>query len=155
LIEPLGARRRVLGGRRRQALRHRFAEHESCNHQDRASQPDQRQRQGQHWAHVRRPLGYARGSGRSRLDYSGARCQAKPAIGMEARMKIVLFSSIGLMQALLPLAFAAGASGKTSVSLGTATPGGGFPVYGEAVAATVNGVEPTLEVVPQNTKGSA
>ncbi len=70
-------------------------------------------------------------------------------------MKIVLLSSIGLLLAMLPLAFAAGASGKTVVSLGTATPGGGFPVYGDAVTATINALEPTLEIVPQNTKGSA
>jgi TRAP transporter TAXI family solute receptor len=43
---------------------------------------------------------------------------------------------------------------KTVVSLGTATPGGGFPAYGQAFADTVNEVEPTLEVRPQNTKGS-
>ena len=37
---------------------------------------------------------------------------------------------------------------------GTATPGGGFPVYGEAFAATINEIEPTLSVRPTNTKGS-
>jgi TRAP-type uncharacterized transport system substrate-binding protein len=45
-------------------------------------------------------------------------------------------------------------TGRTPVSLGTATPGGGFPVYGEAVAATINEVDPTLDVRPRNTKGS-
>jgi len=45
-------------------------------------------------------------------------------------------------------------AGRTPVSLGTATPGGGFPVYGEAVAATINEVDPTLDVRPRNTKGS-
>ena len=70
-------------------------------------------------------------------------------------MRCVVLSSIGMMLAMLPLAFAAGASGKTIVSLGTATPGGGFPVYGEAVAATINEIDPTLEVKPQNTMGSA
>ena len=44
--------------------------------------------------------------------------------------------------------------GRTTVTLGTATPGGGFPVYGQAVADTINEVEPTLEVRPRNTKGS-
>jgi uncharacterized protein len=44
---------------------------------------------------------------------------------------------------------------RTLVSLGTATPGGGFPVYGQAFADTVNAFEPTLEVRPQNTKGSS
>lgn len=46
------------------------------------------------------------------------------------------------------------AADKTDVILGTATPGGGFPVYGEAFAWAVNGAEPTLNVVPRNTKGS-
>ena len=44
--------------------------------------------------------------------------------------------------------------GKANVTLGTATPGGGFPVYGDAVAAIINEVDPTLEVRTQNTKGS-
>jgi uncharacterized protein len=41
-----------------------------------------------------------------------------------------------------------------SVVLGTATPGGGFPVYGDAVAATLNEVDAALGVVTRNTKGS-
>jgi TRAP transporter TAXI family solute receptor len=43
---------------------------------------------------------------------------------------------------------------KVAVSLGTATPGGGFPVYGQAFADTINEIEQGLEVKPQNTKGS-
>ena len=38
--------------------------------------------------------------------------------------------------------------------LGTATPGGGFPVYGEAFAETVNAQERRLRIEPRNTKGS-
>ncbi len=38
--------------------------------------------------------------------------------------------------------------------LGTATPGGGFPAYGEAFAEMVNAQEPMLRVEPRNTKGS-
>jgi TRAP transporter TAXI family solute receptor len=38
--------------------------------------------------------------------------------------------------------------------LGTATPGGGFPVYGEAFAAMMNAQEPKLRIEPRNTKGS-
>lgn len=38
--------------------------------------------------------------------------------------------------------------------LGTATPGGGFPVYGDAFADMVNAQEPRLRVTPRNTKGS-
>ena len=41
-----------------------------------------------------------------------------------------------------------------SLVLGTATPGGGFPVYGDAFAEMVNAQEPTLRVQPRNTKGS-
>ncbi len=40
------------------------------------------------------------------------------------------------------------------VILGTATPGGGFPLYGDAFAATVNETDPSLLVEPRNTKGS-
>ncbi len=48
----------------------------------------------------------------------------------------------------------AGAGMRTTVELGTATPGGGFPVYGEAFAATINETDPELLVHPRNTKGS-
>jgi len=40
------------------------------------------------------------------------------------------------------------------VTLGTATPGGGFPVYGDAVAEAINALDPALEVRTRNTKGS-
>lgn len=42
----------------------------------------------------------------------------------------------------------------TTLTLGTATPGGGFPVYGEAVAETVRAVDPALAITPRQTKGS-
>ena len=43
---------------------------------------------------------------------------------------------------------------KTTVSLGTATPGGGFPLYGNAFAEVLNEADPTLSIEPRNTKGS-
>jgi uncharacterized protein len=43
---------------------------------------------------------------------------------------------------------------KTVIVLGTATPGGGFPVYGQAVADTVHETDPTLAIEQRNTKGS-
>jgi uncharacterized protein len=46
------------------------------------------------------------------------------------------------------------AATRAIVLLGTATPGGGFPVYGQAFADTINELEPALEVRPLNTKGS-
>jgi TRAP transporter TAXI family solute receptor len=56
---------------------------------------------------------------------------------------------------LLCFASMANAQDKTVVVLGTATPGGGFPVYGAAFAATVNETDPSLKVEPRNTRGSA
>jgi uncharacterized protein len=43
---------------------------------------------------------------------------------------------------------------KTSISLGTATPGGGFPLYGGAFAEVMNQADPGLSIEPRNTKGS-
>jgi TRAP transporter TAXI family solute receptor len=42
-----------------------------------------------------------------------------------------------------------------TVTLATATPGGGFPVYGEAFAAAIKEADPTLTIETRNTKGSA
>jgi TRAP transporter TAXI family solute receptor len=42
----------------------------------------------------------------------------------------------------------------TTISLGTATPGGGFPLYGDAFAQAMNAADPTLVIAPRNTKGS-
>ena len=49
---------------------------------------------------------------------------------------------------------AAGGAAKTAVILGTATPGGGFPVYGAAVADTIHEVDSSLAIEQRNTKGS-
>lgn len=61
---------------------------------------------------------------------------------------------------LLLLAANAGAEegGKaissTKIILGTATPGGGFPLYGNALAEVMNAADPQLAIEPRNTKGS-
>ena len=44
--------------------------------------------------------------------------------------------------------------GQTRVVLGTATPGGGFPLYGGVVAEAMGAADPTLVVECRNTKGS-
>jgi hypothetical protein len=44
---------------------------------------------------------------------------------------------------------------KTTVVLGTATPGGGFPLYGDALAAAINTTDPSFHIETRNTKGSA
>ena len=40
------------------------------------------------------------------------------------------------------------------ITLGTATPGGGFPVYGDAFIAAIKAQDPALVIEPVNTKGS-
>lgn len=42
-----------------------------------------------------------------------------------------------------------------SVTLGTATPGGGFPLYGDVFARMVNADDASLHIQPVNTKGSS
>jgi TRAP transporter TAXI family solute receptor len=44
---------------------------------------------------------------------------------------------------------------KTTISLGTATQGGGFPLYGNAFAEVMAETDPTLSIQPRNTKGSS
>ena len=43
---------------------------------------------------------------------------------------------------------------KTTISMGTATPGGGFPLYGDTFAQVMNEADPALVIVTRNTKGS-
>jgi TRAP transporter TAXI family solute receptor len=61
---------------------------------------------------------------------------------------------LGILTGVATALAAASAHGQTAISLGTATPGGGFPVYGAAFADVVNASEPTLRIEPRNTKGS-
>jgi len=60
----------------------------------------------------------------------------------------------GLAAALCALSVSTAKAQPRVVVLGTATPGGGFPVYGEAVAETINALDPTLRVETRHTKGS-
>ena len=43
---------------------------------------------------------------------------------------------------------------RPAISFGTATPGGGFPLYGNAFAEVMNAADPTMSIEPRNTKGS-
>jgi uncharacterized protein len=43
---------------------------------------------------------------------------------------------------------------KTAISFGTATPGGGFPLYGDALAEVMNAADSSLAITTRNTKGS-
>lgn len=71
-------------------------------------------------------------------------------------MNIARFAGIAML--LLAGGAAAQQGGKavpmTPLSLGTATPGGGFPLYGRAFAETINAADPTLSIAPRNTRGS-
>src|ERR1700752_3951191 len=44
---------------------------------------------------------------------------------------------------------------KTNLVLGTATQGGGFPLYGNAFAEVMAQADPSLAIQPRNTKGSS
>jgi TRAP transporter TAXI family solute receptor len=68
---------------------------------------------------------------------------------------IVLAAAIAVLGGFPMTADIAHAAPPTiPVSLGTATPGGGFPVYGAAPAETINETDPSLAITPRNTKGS-
>lgn len=68
------------------------------------------------------------------------------------------FAIILLSAALLFSPATAQTGGNTistsTISLGTATPGGGFPLYGNAFAEVMNAADPALNIAPRNTKGS-
>src|ERR1700754_3538078 len=69
-----------------------------------------------------------------------------------------MFGIVGAATLLLAGSAAAQDGGKviprTTITLGTATPGGGFPLYGNAFAEVMNEADPTLSIEPRNTKGS-
>jgi TRAP transporter TAXI family solute receptor len=69
-------------------------------------------------------------------------------------MDIHLFWTLGLVGVISVVAASNAQAEPRVVTLGTATPGGGFPVYGQAVAETINAVDQSLRVETRNTKGS-
>jgi len=71
-------------------------------------------------------------------------------------MKIASIICVGLLLAAVSAAAQQGdkAITRTTITLGTATPGGGFPLYGNAFAEVMNAADATLSIQPRNTKGS-
>src|SRR6266478_2462067 len=67
---------------------------------------------------------------------------------------IAAAASLFLIAGAAMIADTASAAQPDVVVLGTATPGGGFPLYGAALAATINEIDSSLAVTPRNTKGS-
>ncbi len=65
------------------------------------------------------------------------------------------FYGIATMAAIATLTGGALAQQPTPVSMATATPGGGFPLFGDNAAAVINTADKTLLVQTRNTKGSA
>lgn len=68
------------------------------------------------------------------------------------------FAMILISAALLASPAAAQTGGTaiptSTLSLGTATPGGGFPLYGNAFAEVMNAADSHITIAPRNTKGS-
>src|SRR6266704_1636767 len=96
---------------------------------------------------------------------AGDELEHRPTLAPERRGRVTTMARRAAVLMLLlavaacdgpkpPKTRVAEAAERTVVSLGTATPGGGFPVYGDAVAATINALEPSLDVKPLHTKGS-
>jgi TRAP transporter TAXI family solute receptor len=65
-------------------------------------------------------------------------------------MNLILASLVALVAFALPVQ----AQQRTTVVLGTATPGGGFARYAAPLVEILNDVEPTLLIEPRSTKGS-
>lgn len=62
--------------------------------------------------------------------------------------------TLGSLGAAMTLSAAHAQQPPAKLVLGTATPGGGFPLYGAAVQAAVQETDPTLTIETINTKGS-
>ncbi len=59
-----------------------------------------------------------------------------------------------LLASIISLLVTSPSNAQQTLVLGTATPGGGFPVYGAAFAEMINAQEPKIRIEPRNTKGS-
>lgn len=64
-----------------------------------------------------------------------------------------IIAAIGLV--IMTMSPLAAQDSALSLTLGTATQGGGFPVYGDAFAEVLHAADPSLTIVRRNTKGSA
>src|SRR5688572_24765523 len=69
-------------------------------------------------------------------------------------LAVVAMAGIASCTSIAPEKFAV-SDEPLKLSLGTATPGGGFPVYGAAFVAAVQEADPTIAIEARNTRGSA
>src|SRR6187401_1638216 len=79
---------------------------------------------------------------------------APPARGQPMKFNFVVYAAVLLLAGSASAQDGVKAISKTTISLGTATPGGGFPLYGNAFAEAMNAADPALSIEPRNTKGS-
>ena len=76
------------------------------------------------------------------------------ALGLQMRLAFMVCAGMLLLAGGAAAQQGDKAIQKTTISLGTATPGGGFPLFGNAFAEVMNAADPTLAIEPRNTKGS-
>ena len=62
---------------------------------------------------------------------------------------------LAALAALTIVSLMSSATAQTAVNMATATPGGGFPFFGDNAAAVINETDPSLAVKTHNTKGSS
>ena len=79
-----------------------------------------------------------------------SRTRANPSAGWRLTRRLGLVAGLAAVLGINPVH----AQPQSTVILGTATPGGGFPVYGEALARLINESDAGLVVEPRNTRGS-
>jgi uncharacterized protein len=74
--------------------------------------------------------------------------------GSVSRACLVLSFALSAAIPEAPMSTAGNTQENINLRLGTATPGGGFPVYGAAFIAAIEGADPGLAIEAINTKGS-
>src|SRR5689334_525630 len=76
------------------------------------------------------------------------------AIPLQRRARAMKFARLVFLAANTLAAMTNANAQQTHVALATATPGGGFPFFGDNAAAVINETDPSLRVETKNTKGS-
>jgi TRAP transporter TAXI family solute receptor len=75
-------------------------------------------------------------------------------VGSVSRVCLVLSFALSAATLQAPMSTAGDSQETINLRLGTATPGGGFPVYGAAFIAAIQEADPGLAIEAVNTKGS-
>src|SRR6516164_3954548 len=87
--------------------------------------------------------------------YASAIAMEVPYVfGSVSRACLILGFALSAAILQAPMSTAGNTQENVHLRLGTATPGGGFPVYGAAFIAAIQGSDPGLAIAAINTKGS-